>query len=71
MSQKLSLLARLRFQILGEQVRIHLCLQQGDTRPVGLVNVLGRLGVELEGGEDDDPSDCGLSVSASCRAWFT
>jgi len=43
----------LLLQILREQVSVHLCLEQVDPWPVEFFDVLCRLGVELECGEDD------------------
>ncbi len=54
MSQKLSLLARFFFRSSVEQIGVHLRLEQRHARPVGFVDVLRRLGIELERGEDDD-----------------
>ena len=47
--------ALLNFQVFGEEVSIHLGLQQSHARPIGFVDVLGSLRVELEGSKDDDP----------------
>src|SRR5690606_6416310 len=44
----------LLLQILGQQVSIHLYLQQRDAGPVYLVDVLGRLRVEGESTEQDE-----------------
>ena len=41
-------------QILGQQVGVHLRLEQRDAGPVHLVDVLGGLGVEGEGAEQDE-----------------
>jgi len=44
----------LLLEVVGQEVGVHLRLEQRHARPVGLVNVLGCLRVELEGGEKDD-----------------
>ena len=54
MSQKLSLLDAFLFQIIGQQVGIHLCFEQGYAGEFGFVNILCGFRVELEGGKDHD-----------------
>ena len=44
----------LALEVVGQQVGVHLRLEQGDARPVGFVDVLGGFRVELEGGEYHD-----------------
>ena len=39
-------------EVVGQQVGVHLDLQQRDARPLCFVDVLGGLGIKLEGGED-------------------
>ncbi len=46
----------LLLQVVGQQVGVHLRLEQRHARPVRLVDVLGGFRVELEGGEDDRSS---------------
>ena len=45
----------LLFEVVRQQVGVHLHFEQSHAGPVGFVDVLGGFGVELEGGEDDDP----------------
>lgn len=41
-------------EVVGLEVGVHLDFKEGDTGPVGLVDVLCGFGIELEGGEDED-----------------
>src|SRR5688572_15561237 len=42
------------FEVVGEEVGVHLRLEELDALPVGLFDVVDGDGVELEGGEDDE-----------------
>ena len=70
MSQKDSLLARFFFRSSVSRSAFICALSSVTPGQFGLVNVLGRLGVELEGGEDDQLGP-GHQVCASSRASST